>query len=354
MKRDFPAVLSRYCLSLFFALLALFGGGLYLYETLHIPRVETDLQQASISELKLALTIQEKQQIETEEANRLARHAVLENEVHRSMTFSLVGLLACLIGVVAALLALPGFLRLRGTANRSLSNSARTLFISYNHRNFDLAKHLQEELRASGVKAELIEAILDVQGGQELKAILQSRILNHPAVVVLLTPEALNSQWVAFERALADSSLSSVIYAFNRIGLFRAIWVTNFLPRSQSFRALRMLKAQRRYVAYPSENASKLIRGHVELAILHADGISPARQFLGSFTPADKALFTSLFNHVENRMILAPKSYFWRATQRLSMALQVYLALVPVVVAFYFLFWAIPFITEFLKSIMSG
>jgi hypothetical protein len=201
----------------------------------------------------------------------------------------------------------------------------------------ELAKQLQGELQGAGINVELIDAILDVQSDEEVRSILKSRLLSHRAVIVLLTPESLRSQWVAFERALADSSLVSVIYACNRVGLFRALWVTNFLPRGKSFQTVRMLKAQRRYVTYPTGNATELISGHVELAVQHAEGISPVRQFMASFTAIDRMLFTLLFNQVEKRMILAPESSLWWAGQKMCMALQVYLALVPLLIMIYYL-----------------
>jgi hypothetical protein len=94
----------RYFWSLGIGLLALLGGVLYLYETFHLDRLENELVEASFPTLNFAWTPEDQRQLEREEANRLARHVALVNEVHRSAMFLHIGLLACLIGVVAAIL----------------------------------------------------------------------------------------------------------------------------------------------------------------------------------------------------------------------------------------------------------
>jgi hypothetical protein len=328
--------MHRYLWSVVIFLIAAVGAVLYVYETFEVQRLSTESIRLSVPKINSSFvsTPEEAEKLEREvkqeDAERQARLAALVAEGRKDILLLRTGLFACFAGIAGGFLTFPGFMRGKSSFKDVPLDHRSTLFISYNHKNLELAQQLQSDLRGAGADAELIEAILDVQTDEELRSILKSQILNHPAVVVLLTPESLMSNWVDFERTLADTSLVSIIYARNRVNRFRSLWATHFLPRSKSFRAVRMLKAQRRYVDYPGENAVALITGYLDLAIQNAEGLSPLRQFLASFTSLDKLFFNWLFNKVESRVILAPGSGLWRAVLRLCMALQVYLALGPV------------------------
>ncbi len=326
----------RYFATVVFSGLALLSLALMLHGTIDGRRLKDELFKARFPKLEIAWTPEDQARIKAEDTRRLERHGVLVREAQFAELRARFGMVGCFVGVIAAFLALPGFVRL-GKLKDSTAKTPRTLFVSYNHKNLDLAKALQEEIRGAGVDAELIDAILDVQSDEQLKSILSTRILNHPAVVVLLTPESLKSDWVSFERSLADTSLVSLIYACNRVSRFKALCTTNFSPSNKSFRAVKMLKAQRRYVTYPSDGAGKLILGHVEMAINLADGISPVRQFLGSFTSIDLIFFTWLFNAIDTRVIQNRESRTWWFARKVCMALQVFIVLAPVLLFLDFL-----------------
>jgi hypothetical protein len=187
------------------------------------------------------------------------------------------------------------------------------VFISYNHKNLDEARAVRDDLQATGLKAVLIDQILDVSDDNTLKDILRSQILATRALVVVLTPQSLRSDWVGFERTLGDTHLRTIIYLYRGVSFWAALWRTHFLPRSESFRVHSSLTARRRYVRYEPGGGDwrTLVCGHVARSQPRGARRLVLGQILMSYGSLDQMATNALFNTVENNTILKPRSVYW-------------------------------------------
>lgn len=72
------------------------------------------------------------------------------------------------------------------------------VFISYAHSDSGEAERLVKALRATNVAGWLDAA--DISGGEGVPSAVRDALKRSSAVVVLLSPHALNSRWVQFDR----------------------------------------------------------------------------------------------------------------------------------------------------------
>jgi len=77
------------------------------------------------------------------------------------------------------------------------------VFISYAHSDSDEAQRLVESLRAQNVTGFLDRA--DIVAGDVISSDVRSALKQSTAVIVLLSPRALHSQWVQFEIGAAEA-----------------------------------------------------------------------------------------------------------------------------------------------------
>ncbi len=197
-------------------------------------------------------------------------------------------------------------------------------FVSYNHKDIDEARAVRDALQAAGLRAALIDRILDVSGDDELRRILREQILAARAIVVLLTPRSLRSDWVGFERTVGETRLRTIVYLYHGVSLFTALWRTHFLPRAETFRVHAALTARRRYVRYDAAGGDwlTLLRGHVAATRWRGADRLVLGQLLLSYGSLDQMAANALFNAVENRALLRPASKVWRAMRGLGRAYQ--------------------------------
>ncbi len=83
------------------------------------------------------------------------------------------------------------------------------IFISYAHSDGDQAERLVKAMGDLNVAGWLDET--DIAAGAPISSALRNALRNSSAVVVLLSPGALESQWVLFEIGAADSLGKKII-----------------------------------------------------------------------------------------------------------------------------------------------
>jgi hypothetical protein len=199
------------------------------------------------------------------------------------------------------------------------------LFISYNHRDVELARFVMGALRADGMQPTLVDTILDARDDDHLKQILRDAVALNGSVVVVLTDHSLQSNWVGFERVLGDSQCRNVIYLLRGVTYIRAVRKTLLLHKAASFKMIRSVKATRRYVTWdPDGKWTQLVRAYAAAAD-DTPGRS-ARKLLLSVGTLDMLFFQWFFDFIESRAITRP-GRLWRWAGRFGVMLQLYFSM---------------------------
>jgi hypothetical protein len=85
----------------------------------------------------------------------------------------------------------------------------RNIFISYAHSDVDQARRLVEALRTSDVTGWMDSA--DIAAGEAISSAVRDALNRSTAVIVLLSPRALQSEWVQFEIGAAEALNKRII-----------------------------------------------------------------------------------------------------------------------------------------------
>ena len=80
--------------------------------------------------------------------------------------------------------------------------ATRSIFISHSHKDKELVRDIARRLRTAGLEA--IIDIDDLPTSEDWKKHLLMRLRNADAVMVLVTPAALESPWLVVEVGMAD------------------------------------------------------------------------------------------------------------------------------------------------------
>ena len=80
-------------------------------------------------------------------------------------------------------------------------------FISYSTRDEDFAKHLHSRMRDNGLRVWF--APRDIQGGKKLHEQIDEAIRLYDKLLVVLSPESMNSEWVKTIRDARQAELKS-------------------------------------------------------------------------------------------------------------------------------------------------
>jgi hypothetical protein len=85
----------------------------------------------------------------------------------------------------------------------------RNVFISYAHSDADLARSLVNALRTSNVAGWLDST--DIASGAAIASSVRDALTRSSAVIVLLSPRALHTEWVQFEIGAAEALNKRII-----------------------------------------------------------------------------------------------------------------------------------------------
>ena len=85
----------------------------------------------------------------------------------------------------------------------------RNVFISYAHSDADQARLLVNALRTTKVTGWMDSA--DIAGGEAISSAVRDALKRSAAVIVLLSPRALHSEWVQFEIGAAEALNKRII-----------------------------------------------------------------------------------------------------------------------------------------------
>ncbi|HTR35020.1 MAG TPA: toll/interleukin-1 receptor domain-containing protein [Bryobacteraceae bacterium] len=85
----------------------------------------------------------------------------------------------------------------------------RNVFISYAHSDMDQARRLVSALRTSNVTGWMDSA--DIAAGEAISSAVRDALRQSTAVIVLLSPRALQSEWVQFEIGAAEALNKRII-----------------------------------------------------------------------------------------------------------------------------------------------
>jgi hypothetical protein len=85
----------------------------------------------------------------------------------------------------------------------------RNIFISYAHSDADQARRLVNALRTSDVTGWMDSA--DIAAGEAISSAVRDALKRSTAVIVLLSPRALQSEWVQFEIGAAEALNKMII-----------------------------------------------------------------------------------------------------------------------------------------------